>query len=139
MPQNCTALDFAFSIHTFLGSHCIGAKVNHKLVPLSHKLQSGDQVEILTSKSQHVQPSWINFATTAKAKAKIMAILKREQRGMQQSGEEILRDFFNKEGLEFTPDNIQKLCTFHNLRTQEELFSAIGFKTIIPGDNDKTS
>ena len=137
MPQNCTALDFAFSIHTFLGSHCIGAKVNHKLVPLSHKLQSGDQVEILTSKSQHVQPSWINFATTAKAKAKIMAILKREQRGMQQSGEEILRDFFNKEGLEFTPDNIQKLCTFHNLRTQEELFSAIGFKTIIPGDNDK--
>ena len=66
-----------------------------------------------------------------------MAILKREQRGMQQSGEEILRDFFNKEGLEFTPDNIQKLCTFHNLRTQEELFSAIGFKTIIPGDNDK--
>lgn len=85
MPQNCTALDFAFSIHTFLGSHCIGAKVNHKLVPLSHKLQSGDQVEILTSKSQHVQPSWINFATTAKAKAKIMAILKREQRGMQQA------------------------------------------------------
>ena len=113
MPQNCTALDFAFSIHTFLGSHCIGAKVNHKLVPLSHKLQSGDQVEILTSKSQHVQPSWINFATTAKAKAKIMAILKREQRGMQQSGEEILRDFFNKEGLEFTPDNIQKLSLIH--------------------------
>ena len=71
MPQNCTALDFAFSIHTFLGSHCIGAKVNHKLVPLSHKLQSGDQVEILTSKSQRVQPEWINFATTAKAKAKI--------------------------------------------------------------------
>ena len=70
MPQNCTALDFAFSIHTFLGSHCIGAKVNHKLVPLSHKLQSGDQVEILTSKSQRVQPSWINFATTAKPKPK---------------------------------------------------------------------
>nr|MCR5198889.1 RelA/SpoT family protein [Prevotella sp.] len=57
MPAGCTALDFAFSIHTFLGSHCIGAKVNHKLVPLSHKLQSGDQVEILTSKSQHVQPA----------------------------------------------------------------------------------
>lgn len=96
MPQNCTALDFAFSIHTFLGSHCIGAKVNHKLVPLSHKLQSGDQVEILTSKSQHVQPSWINFATTAKAKAKIQAILKREQRGMQQAGEEMLREFFSR-------------------------------------------
>ena len=61
LPAGCTALDIAFQIHTFLGSHCIGAKVNHKLVPLSHKLQSGDQVEILTSKSQHGQPSWINF------------------------------------------------------------------------------
>ncbi len=109
MPQNCTALDFAFSIHTFLGSHCIGAKVNHKLVPLSHKLQSGDQVEILTSKSQHVQPSWINFATTAKAKAKIQAILKREQRGMQQAGEEMLREFFSREGVEYTPENIRKI------------------------------
>ena len=75
MPAGCTALDFAFQIHTFLGSHCIGAKVNHKLVPLSHKLSSGDQVEILTSKSQHVQPSWINFVSTAKARAKIQAIL----------------------------------------------------------------
>ena len=69
MPAGCTALDFAFQIHTFLGSHCIGAKVNHKLVPLSHKLNSGDQVEILTSKAQHVQASWINFVSTAKARA----------------------------------------------------------------------
>lgn len=128
MPQNCTALDFAFSIHTFLGSHCIGAKVNHKLVPLSHKLQSGDQVEILTSKSQHVQPSWINFATTAKAKAKILAILKREQRGMQQAGEETLREFFSKEGAECTPENIRKICNLHHIKTQEELFAAIGLK-----------
>ena len=67
MPANCTALDFAFQIHTFLGSHCIGAKVNHKLVPLSHKLSSGDQVEIITSNSQHVLPSWVNFVSTAKA------------------------------------------------------------------------
>ena len=91
MPQNCTALDFAFSIHTFLGSHCIGAKVNHKLVPLSHKLQSGDQVEILTSKSQKVQPSWIDFATTAKAKSKIQAILKRERKELQQKGEDMYK------------------------------------------------
>lgn len=137
MPQNCTALDFAFSIHTFLGSHCIGAKVNHKLVPLSHKLQSGDQVEILTSKSQHVQPSWINFATTAKAKAKILAILKREQRGMQQAGEEMLREFFSREGVEYTPENIRKICNLHTIKTQEELFAAIGLKTIILGENDK--
>ena len=83
MPTGCTALDFAFSIHTFLGSHCIGAKVNHKLVPLSHKLQSGDQVEIITSKAQHVQPSWINFVSTAKAKGKILAILRRDSRELQ--------------------------------------------------------
>ena len=94
MPQNCTALDFAFTIHTFLGTHCIGAKVNHKLVPLSYKLQSGDQVEILTSKSQKVQPEWLNFATTAKAKVKIAAILKREQRNAQKAGEDILNEFF---------------------------------------------
>ncbi|MBQ8520649.1 MAG: bifunctional (p)ppGpp synthetase/guanosine-3',5'-bis(diphosphate) 3'-pyrophosphohydrolase, partial [Bacteroides sp.] len=137
MPQNCTALDFAFSIHTFLGSHCIGAKVNHKLVPLSHKLQSGDQVEILTSKSQHVQPSWINFATTAKAKAKISAILKREQRSRQQAGEEVVQEFFKAEELSFTPENIQKLCTLHEMKTTEEFYSAVALKTITLGDEDK--
>jgi GTP pyrophosphokinase len=83
MPTGCTALDFAFEIHTFLGSHCIGAKVNHKLVPLSHRLKSGDQVEIITSKAQHVQPSWIKFVSTAKAKSKIMAIIRRDNREAQ--------------------------------------------------------
>ena len=136
MPQNCTALDFAFSIHTFLGSHCIGAKVNHKLVPLSHKLQSGDQVEILTSKSQRVQPSWINFATTAKAKAKIHAILKREQRAMQQKGEDKLLDFLKKAEIEFNDENVQKLCTLHEMKSPEELYAAIGFKTITLGEAD---
>ena len=136
MPQNCTALDFAFSIHTFLGSHCIGAKVNHKLVPLSHKLKSGDQVEILTSKSQRVQPAWINFANTAKAKAKINAILKREQRSMLQAGEDKLQDFLNKENLEWSDDNIHKLCMLHNMKNPDELFTAIGFKTIILGEED---
>ena len=138
MPQNCTALDFAFSLHTFLGSHCIGAKVNHKLVPLSHKLKSGDQVEILTSKSQRVQPSWINFATTAKAKAKIAGILKREQRAMQQVGEEKLHDFFKNEEIEANEENIQKLCELHEMKTPEELYAAIGFKTLLLGEADRT-
>ncbi len=137
MPQNCTALDFAFSIHTFLGSHCIGAKVNHKLVPLSHKLQSGDQVEILTSKSQRVQPAWINFATTAKAKAKIAAILKREQRSMQQVGEEMLLDFLKREQLEANTENIQKLIDLHECTTEAELFTAIATKVVVLGDADK--
>ena len=137
MPQNCTALDFAFSIHTFLGSHCIGAKVNHKLVPLSHKLQSGDQVEILTSKAQRVQPAWINFATTAKAKSKIAAILKREQRGMHQLGEDKLTEFFKNENVEWNDENIHKLCELHDVKNPEELYTAIGFKTILLGDADR--
>lgn len=137
MPQNCTALDFAFSIHTFLGSHCIGAKVNHKLVPLSHKLQSGDQVEILSSKSQKAQPSWINYATTAKAKAKILALLKREQRSAQHEGETILNDFFQKEEMELNTINVEKLYKFHKLRSKEDLLIAIGQKNLILGDADK--
>lgn len=115
MPQNCTALDFAFSIHTFLGSHCIGAKVNHKLVPISHKLQSGDQIEILTSKSQHVQPNWIEFAATAKAKGKIMAILRREQREQQKVGEDILAQFFTSHELDYDLVYLDKLVEYHQL------------------------
>ena len=137
MPQNCTALDFAFSIHTFLGSHCIGAKVNHKLVPLSHKLQSGDQVEILTSKSQKVQPSWINFATTAKAKAKIQAILKREKKEMQQKGEDMLTDFFHQENLPSNDENIRKLCNLHHVKNYDELTLNIGQGIFSLGEADK--
>ena len=137
MPQNCTALDFAFSIHTFLGSHCIGAKVNHKLVPLSHKLQSGDQVEILTSKSQKVQPSWINFATTAKSKAKIQAILKREKKEMQQKGEDMLTDFFHQENLPSNDENIKKLCNLHHVKNYDELTLNIGQGIFSLGEADK--
>lgn len=136
MPADCTALDFAFSIHTFLGSHCIGAKVNHKLVPLSYKLQSGDQVEILTSKSQRVKEEWIDFATTAKAKGKIQAILRREEREMQKQGEDILNDFFEQAELEPNSINLDKLCEVHGLQQREELYAAIGNKKIILGDND---
>ncbi|MBQ0061171.1 MAG: bifunctional (p)ppGpp synthetase/guanosine-3',5'-bis(diphosphate) 3'-pyrophosphohydrolase [Bacteroidales bacterium] len=136
MPQNCTALDFAFSIHTFLGTHCIGAKVNHKLVPISHKLQSGDQVEILTSKSQHVQPSWINFATTAKAKGKITAIIRREQREQQKNGEDILAEFLEKQDLEVSNSSIDKLAELHKLPNREDLLQAIGKGDITLGDND---
>jgi GTP pyrophosphokinase len=136
MPSQCTALDFAFSIHTFLGSHCIGAKVNHKLVPMSHKLQSGDQVEILTSKSQHVQPSWINFVYTAKAKSKIQAILRRNNREMVKAGELLLTEWLKKFGFEPTGDNIDKLMELHDLQRREEFFHALGEKTILLGEKD---
>ena len=136
MPTGCTALDFAFQIHTFLGSHCIGAKVNHKLVPLSHKLQSGDQVEILTSKSQHVQPAWINFATTAKAKGKIQAILRRDSRETQKKGEAAVRDWMQQNELQMTTANLDKLCDFHNVQKHEQLFFAVGEKSIALSDKD---
>ena len=136
MPADCTALDFAFSIHTFLGSHCIGAKVNHKLVPLSYKLKSGDQVEILTSKSQHVQKEWINFATTAKAKGKIQAILRREDRENQKSGEDMLVKFLAEHELEANSMNVDKLCDLHNIKLREELYIAIGTGKVILGEDD---
>ena len=136
MPNGCTALDFAFSIHTFLGSHCIGAKVNHKLVPLSHRLNSGDQVEILTSKSQHVQPAWINFVSTAKAKAKIQAILRRDTRETQKHGEELLIEFLKKNEIEYTPAVADQLAEFHDVAKRDNFFLSLGEKNIILGDKD---
>ena len=137
MPQNSTALDFAFSLHTDIGSHCIGAKVNHKLVPLSHKLQSGDQVEILTSKSQRVQPQWEVFATTARARAKIAAILRKERKANQKIGEEILNEFLKKEEIRPEEIVIEKLRRLHNAKNEDELLAAIGSKAIILGEADK--
>lgn len=136
LPQNSTALDFAFSLHTEIGSHCIGAKVNHKLVPLSHKLQSGDQVEILTSKSQRVQPEWQTIAATARAHSKIASILRKEAKAKQKEGFDKLTEFLKEEGL-FTDDaTLSKLCRLHNERNNEELLQNIGIGTIELGEND---
>ena len=136
MPAGSTALDFAFSIHSFLGSHCFGAKVNHKLVPLSYKLRSGDQIEIITSRTQHVQPEWLSFATTAKAKGKIQAILRRENREKQQKGQQQLKQFFEDRELEYSIPNIDKLVAFHELTKREELYQAIGSGSLTPSDED---
>ena len=136
MPADCTALDFAFTIHTFLGSHCIGAKVNHKLVPMSHKLKSGDQVEILTSKSQHPKPEWINFVSTAKAKGKIQAILRRDSKEVQRKGEDVLGQWLQTRGLTPATSIIDKLCAFHDISRPEDFFQALGERSIILGDKD---
>lgn len=137
MPQNATALDFAFLLHTDIGSHCIGAKVNHKLVPLSHKLESGDQVEILTSKSQRVQPEWEAFATTARARAKITSILRKEAKANQKAGEQILADFCHQEGITLNDYALTKICRLHKFHTHDELFIAVGSKKIILGETEK--
>lgn len=136
MPSNSTVLDFAFSIHTFLGSHCIGAKVNHKLEPLSYRLKSGDQVEILTSGKQRVQPDWISYANTAKAKGKIQAILRREHREMQRKGEELLRQIFETKDVEYTTLAVEKLSKYHNLSMREDFLRGIGEGKIAVTDDD---
>ena len=137
MPQNATALDFAFSLHTDIGSHCIGAKVNHKLVPLSHKLESGDQVEILTSKAQRVQPEWELYVTTARARSKITQILRKEAKQQQKEGEIRLIEFVKAEGITLSEEITNKLCKLHNAKTKEELFTLIGSKKIILGDSER--
>ena len=136
MPTGCTALDFAFSIHTFVGTHCMGVKVNHKLVPLSQELRSGDQVEVLTSKEQKVTEEWLDFVTTAKARSKIQNILKRRSKEQQKVGEDILNQFLEKEEIESNSINVDKLCVLHGIHTREELYMAIGNQNVILGEQD---
>ena len=126
MPRDCSVLDFAFQIHTFLGSHCIGAKVNHKLVPLSHKLHSGDQVEILTSSAQHVDASWLNFVNTAKAKNKIMAILRRNKRETQKQGETQLNEWLAEHKIPLTSTLLERLLKIADKQKPADLYFSIG-------------
>ena len=137
MPQNCTALDLAYSIHTFLGNHCIGAKVNHKLVPINHQLQSGDQVEILTSNAPRVEEKWLSFVTTAKARSKIQAALRRQQRLLQNEGESKLAQFLEQEGLGNYMGNVEKIWKLHKLNDREELMLALGKGSVVLGNDDK--
>ena len=125
LPQNATALDFAYELHTDIGDHCIGAKVNHKLAPLSHKLSSGDQIEILTSRSQHPQEEWISFVTTAKAKTKIEAFLRRRKKERTKQGEKQLREFLTK--FEVKPENpvLDKLSSYYGFSRRDDFYYAI--------------
>lgn len=136
MPANSTVLDFAFSIHTFLGSHFLGAKVNHKLVPISYHLKSGDQVEVLSSNEVHVQRDWINYAHTAKAKAKIQALLRRSDREKQKQGEQILTAFLKQNDIEPTSAVFEKLEKYHSFPSREEFFLALGEKSLILNEDD---
>ncbi|QFQ12473.1 bifunctional (p)ppGpp synthetase/guanosine-3',5'-bis(diphosphate) 3'-pyrophosphohydrolase [Pseudoprevotella muciniphila] len=126
MPLNSTALDFAFAIHSMLGTHCIGAKVNHVLVPLSYKLRSGDQIEVMTSSTQHVQPEWLNYVTTAKARGKIQGILRRENREKERKGEEILDAFLEEKGLQKVQKVIDRMRAYYCCNTNELFLQQIG-------------
>ena len=137
MPQGSTVLDFAFTIHTYMGTNCIGAKVNHKLEAINYELKSGDQVEILTSKSQKLSPEWLDFVTTAKARGKIKQLLRKEERANQKFGEAIFHEFLEKEETEIDSDKMQRICNLHGLKNRDELMIALGQKKIILGDAER--
>lgn len=130
LPINATALDFAFEIHTQVGEKCIGAKVNHKLVPLSYKLKSGDQVEVLTSNKQTPKEDWLGYVVTARAKAKIKLALKEEKRKVAEEGREMLQRKFNHLKIDFTIQNINDLATYFKLPSSQELFYRVAVGNI---------
>lgn len=130
LPHNSTALDFAFEIHTHVGSKCIGAKVNHKLVPLSHQLKSGDQVEIITSKKQNPKEDWLKFVVTGKAKSSIKSSLKEDKKEKAQLGKEILIRKLKSLNLDYNANNLQKLFTYYKLPSELELQYQIGIEKL---------
>ena len=121
-----TALDFAYNVHSELGNHCIGAKVNHKLVPLNYKLNSGDQIEILTSKKQTPQPEWLDFVTTARAKTKLRNLFKKEEKVLITEGQKLLDQALKKLSLLPDNENIVPILRHFNITQRNELYLQIG-------------
>jgi GTP pyrophosphokinase len=130
LPIGATALDFAFSVHTAVGSKCIGAKVNHKLVPISHKLRSGDQIEIITSAKQKPNIEWLNFVVTSKAKAKIKDTLKEEKRAVAEEGKYTLQRKLEGMGVSVTQSNLEELALFYKVNSSLDLLYDIAVKKI---------
>jgi guanosine-3',5'-bis(diphosphate) 3'-pyrophosphohydrolase len=125
LPVGATARDFAFHIHSQIGSQCIGAKVNYKLVPLSHKLRSGDQVEILTSKRQRPKEDWLSIVVTASARHKIRDALREEKKQIADEGKEMLRRKFNGLKIDFNSKNIDEFVRHYETETALELYFRI--------------
>ena len=122
LPTGATALDFAFEIHSDVGSKCIGAKVNHKLVPLSYKLQTGDQVEVITSSKQNPKEDWLNYVITGKAKSKIKSSLKDVRKKVSDEGKDLLERKMRSLKIPFNSGNIQKLSYYFKIPTTLDLF-----------------
>ena len=135
LPQGATALDFAYALHSDIGNKCIGAKVNHRLVPLSHKLASGDQVEVPTSRSQSPQPEWLDFVTTAKAKARITAILRRIRRDIAKEGEAKVIAALEHSGIEVLSSNMDTLAMYFGFSKREDLFCAVEKGEVVLPEN----
>lgn len=126
MPAKSTALDFAFSLHSEIGMHCIGAKVDHKLVPISYELKSGDQVEILTSKNQNPQMEWLDFCTTSKAKSYLRTALKKELKKNLKDGQEKVENKVKDLKQPMNAATLQQIVRYYKLQNHEELFSLAG-------------
>tara|TARA_B100001109_G_scaffold255888_1_gene262267 strand:- start:1753 stop:4005 length:2253 start_codon:yes stop_codon:yes gene_type:complete len=122
LPKGASALDFAFEIHSEVGAHCMGAKVNHKLVPLSTKLKSGDQVEIITSKKQKPTESWLDYVITGKAKSKIKAALREDKKRLAEEGKPKFEKWLKKNNIKITEDNIKELLKLYRVSNENELF-----------------
>ncbi|MDR1499939.1 MAG: TGS domain-containing protein, partial [Tannerellaceae bacterium] len=137
LPQGATALDFAYALHTSIGNKCIGAKVNHRLAPLSHRLSSGDQIEILTSRSQEPQPEWLNFVTTARARTKIDAALRKIRKDGAKRGEEKVIAVLKKAETETNTTNMDKLALFFGFRKREDFFYSVEKGDVTLPDNVK--
>lgn len=130
LPLGSTALDFAFAIHSAVGSKCIGAKVHHKLVPISYVLRSGDQMEIITSEKQKPKEDWLQMVITAKAKNKIKDALREEKRKVADEGKYVLQRKFSALGAAYTPGNIDEVTLFYKLTSQLDLLYKIATKVI---------
>ena len=134
MPKGATPLDFAFNIHTEVGMHTRGAKVNGKLVPLNTTLKSGDQVEIITSEQAKPNQNWLDYATTARARAKIKSSLREEKKSIAQDGKEVLRRKLKSQKITLNEDAVNKMVVYFKLKTSLDLFYRVGIGAI---DNQK--
>ncbi|WP_026812729.1 RelA/SpoT family protein [Arenibacter certesii] len=130
LPKGATPLDFAFNIHTEVGMHTRGAKVNGKLVPLNTTLQSGDQVDIITSESAKPNQSWLDYATTARARSKIKSSLREEKKVVAMDGKEILRRKLKSQKINLNEDTINKMVVFFKLKTSLDLFYRVAIGVI---------
>lgn len=130
LPSGATVLDLAYAIHSKLGASCMAGKIAHRLVPLSHQLESGDQVEIISSESQRPQPEWLEFCHTAKAKAKVRQYLRKDQDAMAEMGEKALKDAMEKAGVDLDSDFLSRMVAKFNLSTNRELYAMIGREEI---------
>ena len=130
LPKGATPLDFAFNIHTEVGMRTRGSKVNGKLVPLNTTLHSGDQVEIITSEQAKPNQNWLDYATTARARAKIKSSLREEKKSVAEEGKEILRRKLKSQKVTLNEDSINKMVTFFKLKTSLDLFYRVGIGSI---------